>query len=131
MAVVSTRPGVVIRFPVKFPARVAGISPVVVTQAGATFTFSIDIAALNTALMSAGLVVRVTQVIAHLVALGSFDMIADVIPPSPSNPSNVAWNRGGITTSTGPLMTLIFATLGLASQAQKDAFLAAVALLPY
>lgn len=46
MVVVSTRPGIVVRFPTKFPARVLGTSPIVVTQTGAIFTFSLDLAAL-------------------------------------------------------------------------------------
>ena len=129
MAIVSTRPGIIVRFPVRFPARVTASAPLVLTQTGAAYALSIDLTALANSLPS--LELHVAQVIAQLVALGSFDTIANVMPPSPVAPETVIWNRGGVTQPTGPLMTLIFSTLGIVTQPNKDAFVAAAKLLPY
>lgn len=42
MSVVSTRPGIKIRVPTKFPARVTAQAPILLTQAGANYEFGLD-----------------------------------------------------------------------------------------
>lgn len=105
-----------------FPAQVIGISPIIISKSGLTYTFSFN--ALGTQL-------SVVQAKRELVTLGFFDVAAAAIPGDPKDPVNMAWMGGGVTQPTGPLMTAIFSAIGYATQPQKDAFIAAALLFSY
>ena len=87
----------------QFPAQVIGVAPIVVVKSGLTYTISLS--------GTSGFV-QVNQVKQWLASLSLFDTIAATIPGAPQNALNIAWNGGGPTETTGPLLTSIFATLG-------------------
>lgn len=101
-----------------FPAQVIGVDPIIIEKDGLTYEISFG-----------GIVV--TQVKTHITNLGFYDLVAAAIPGAPSNPVRQAWDSGGITQVDGPLMTNIYATLGLVTQTAKDAFVTVAKLLPY
>lgn len=95
MAVVSTRPGIKVRVPVKFPARVTVQSPLILTQTGANYDFSLDVASIT------GGGITVWQVRAALKAAGNFFAVDTAIPVDPGERIYEAWNSGGLKTQSG------------------------------
>lgn len=105
----------------RFPAQVTGVAPIVVTKAGLTYTISFN--------QLVG-TLAVPQIKQQLVAIGQFDTIAAAIPGDPKSAVNEIWAGNGPTQITGPLLALIYATLGY-NAGQQATFNAAAALFPY
>lgn len=93
MPVVSTRPGIKIRVPVKFPARVTVQSPLILDIVGAAYEFSLDIDAIT------GGGITVWQLRAALKSNGDFFTVEAAIPVDPGERIYEAWNSGGTRTA--------------------------------
>lgn len=95
MAVVSTRPGIKVRVPVKFPANVTVQSPLILTRTGANYDFSLNVAAIT------GGGINVWQLRCALKGTGNFFAVDTAIPVDPGERIYEAWNSGGKTTAVG------------------------------
>ncbi len=95
MPVVSTRPGIKVRVPVKFPARITVQSPLILTQTGANYDFSLNVAAIT------GGGITVWQLRVALKAAGNFYIVDTAIPVDPGERIYEAWNSGGLRTAPG------------------------------
>lgn len=110
MAVVSTRPGIKVRVPVKFPANVTVQSPLILTRTGANYEFSLDV----DAILGGG--VTVWQLRCALGLAGDFFAVDAAITVDPGERIYEAWNSGGLRTSSGDdLYDVIVLILGAAA----------------
>jgi hypothetical protein len=120
MPVVSTRPGIKVRVPVKFPARVTVQSPLILTQTGATYEFSLDAAAVT------GGDITVWQLRCALGLAGNFFAVDAAIPVDPGGRIYEAWTSGGLHTSSGDdlydaIVLIIGAPATIAAYASAEA----------
>lgn len=105
MPVVSTRPGIKVRVPVKFPARVTVQSPLILTKTGANYEFSLDVAAIT------GGGVTVWQLRSALKVAGNFFAVDTAIPVDPGERIYEAWISGGLRTSSGDDLYAMIASI--------------------
>lgn len=97
MSVVSTRPGIKVRVPIKFPARVTAQSPLILNKTGANYDFSLDVPAVL------GGDITVWQLRCALKANGDFFTVDNhaSFAVNPGERVYEAWVSGGLRTSTG------------------------------
>lgn len=93
MSVVSTRPGIKIRVPVRFPAHVTAQPPLILTVVGRNYDFSLDVDAIT------GGGITVWQLRAALKSNGYFFTVNAAIPVDPGERIYEAWLSGGIRTA--------------------------------
>jgi len=123
MPVVSTRPGIKIRVPVKFPARVTVQSPLILTQTGANYDFSLNVAAIT------GGGITVWQLRVALKAAGNFYAVDTAITVDPGERIYEAWNTGGLRTAVNDdLYNTLVSIIGAPAAAAAYANAAAITL---
>ena len=106
MSIASTRPGIVVRVDVKFPARVQVTSPLTLTKTGADYVFGADTSAIL------GGAVWVWQLHVALASIGQFFNVDNVVPADPSATIYILWNRGARTAYGDTLSDFIETKIG-------------------
>jgi hypothetical protein len=120
MAVVSTRPGIIVKVPVKFPARVTVTPPLTLTKSGADYTFGADTSAIL------GGDVWVWQLHVALHSIGQFFNVNDEVPGDPSSTIHILWNRGARTEYGDTLSDFIESKIGTSNTTTAYALAAGV-----
>lgn len=106
MATVTTRPGIKVKFGVKYPAKIVANTPLSATLSGATWTLSLDTESIL------GGKAWVWQIKAALLDAGVFDTVEATIPASTNTVENIIWNSGGLSKYGDTLSDIIQSATG-------------------
>lgn len=110
------------RLDVKFPARITVQSPLILTQTGADYDFSLDVAAIT------GGVITVWQLRCALKGMGNFFAVDTMIVVDPGERIYEAWNSGGLHTTSGDDLYLAIAAI-IGAPAATTAYANATAII--
>lgn len=106
MATVTTRPGIKVKFGVKYPAKIVAVAPLSATLSGGVWTLTWS----STDVL--GGTCWVWQLKKALANAGQLLNVEIVVPADPSSSTNILWTVGARTSQGDTLSNFIKATLG-------------------